>query len=815
MKERNSPTVKMIEKLNALLPTLTEDEAKVARYQIERLSEENPFLGAPEKASRTLLECWESRDITRRKILDERLAREKKLLQGYKVILRTESTENVLRVVEYTQKKIYFITKELDAIERFLLNALPRGMRQLEDRNTPKSSGARKETVQTAESPSAQAQKESEKELETLGAPKNGKANFLLSSFTSCNPQHKNCRISVYVDGNAMAEVEADKLGTGEIVSLEFRRSKEIEIAITSGEDVLMGWLFFHVSDLLPAVGMRKKEMFYTIGDKSTLVISVGECVFEHEDKLKRNEVALISCTVSNHTMRKIDNMVEYQCGFCEAAGKAYSSNIYYRCTMCKFTCHMSCLCKLFFECVKYLHRKKEEEERARMEEKIERIKQGRVAMIKTVVKILEKPNDERMQDSTARSIADKRSSMQCTPFLPTKRYNVEHMLEKKKVFGMSWCYHCGERLGIFSVEQECTVCGHTFHNACRSSLFASCGVTEELLLRLMQIQPKREKEEDETIELSEFKFLHLLGKGTFAIVYLCEWRGEKVALKAIAKKKIIAQNAAAFVEAERKCLELVSKSKNPFLAQLRGNFQTKTHVFFVVEFLSGGDLYHHMLHSVLEPRTLQVILAEIVLGLEWLHKNNIIYRDLKPENVMFTADGHIKLTDFGLCAIGRPRGVFHTFCGTIDSVAPEVIDGQYTSCADWWSLGVLAYKLVLKKSPFDEDSPEEMFTVIQNDMPADMNRLKGPIHSLIEGLLVKNPEKRLGAKSVAEIKKHEYFHGIDWGLVAEKKVPTGWQCSTQLEANFDQQYTKQSICNFKVEDEPVSALEDAYFQNF
>lgn len=800
MKERNSPTVKMIEKLNALLPTLTEDEAKVARYQIERLSEDNPFLGAPEKASKTLLECWETRDIMRRKVLGGRLAREKKLLQGYKLILRTESTEKVLRVVEYTQKKIYFISKELDAIGRFLLDALPRGKRQLGDGCAAQPSDV---------------QKESERDHESPGPPKNGKANFLLSSFTSCNPQHKNCRITVYLDGNPVADVQADKLGSGEIVSLEFRRAKEIEIAITSGEDVLMGWLFFHVSDLPPAVGMRKKELFYTIGDKSTLVISVGECVFEREEKLERSEVALISCNVSNHNMRKIDNMVEYQCGFCETAGKAHSSSIYYRCTVCKFTCHMSCLCKLFFECIKYLHRKKEEEERARMEEKIERVKQGRLAMIQTVVKILEKPDDKRARNGTAKSIAEKKGA-QSAPFLPTKRYNVEHMLEKKKVFGMSWCYHCGERLGIFSVEQECTVCCHTFHNACRSSLFASCGVTEELLLRLMQIQPKQEKEEDEATELSEFKLLCLLGKGTFGLVYLCEWKGEKVALKAIAKKKIIAQNAAAFVEAERKCFELASKSKNPFLAQMRRHFQTKTHVFFVVEFLPGGDLYHHMHHNILQQRTLQVVLAEIVLGLDWMHRNNIVYRDLKPENVMFTSDGHIKLTDFGLCAIGRPRGVFHTFCGTIDSVAPEVIDGQYTSCADWWSLGVLAYKLVLKKSPFDEDTPEEMFTAIQNDVPADMGRIQGPLRSLIEGLLVKNPEKRLGAKSVREIKKHEYFRGVDWELVAEKKVPTGWQCSTQLDVNFDGAYIKQKVAaSLKAKEEPVSALQDAYFQNF
>ena len=129
----------------------------------------------------------------------------------------------------------------------------------------------------------------------------------------------------------------------------------------------------------------------------------------------------------------------------------------------------------------------------------------------------------------------------------------------------------------------------------------------------------------------------------------------------------------------------------SPFIVQLHYAFQTPEKLYFVMEFLVGGELFYHLRKEkkFTEERTV-FYAAEITLAIECLHKNNVIYRDLKPENVLLDADGHVKITDFGLSKQGVAQGQkkAYTFCGTPEYLAPEIIKGVgHDKAVDWWSL--------------------------------------------------------------------------------------------------------------------------------
>lgn len=134
----------------------------------------------------------------------------------------------------------------------------------------------------------------------------------------------------------------------------------------------------------------------------------------------------------------------------------------------------------------------------------------------------------------------------------------------------------------------------------------------------------------------------------------------------------------------------ILEKLNHPFIVKLHYAFQTPEKLYFVIDFLNGGELFWHLRkeHRFSEDRT-RFYAAEIVLALECLHKNGVIYRDLKPENVLLDKDGHIKLTDFGLSKTGiSGDNMSYTFCGTPEYLAPEIVKGSgHNKAVDWWSL--------------------------------------------------------------------------------------------------------------------------------
>ncbi|CDQ96412.1 unnamed protein product [Oncorhynchus mykiss] len=166
---------------------------------------------------------------------------------------------------------------------------------------------------------------------------------------------------------------------------------------------------------------------------------------------------------------------------------------------------------------------------------------------------------------------------------------------------------------------------------------------------------------------------------------------------------------------------------------------------------------------------------AEIVSALDYLHSAKIVYRDLKLENLMLDKDGHVKITDFGLCKEGiTDAATMKTFCGTPEYLAPEVLeDNDYGRAVDWWGLGVVMYEMMCGRLPFYNQDHEKLFELILMEDIKFPRTLSSDAKSLLSGLLIKDPNKRLGGgpDDAKEIMGHSFFTGIEWQDVYDKKV--------------------------------------------
>lgn len=221
-------------------------------------------------------------------------------------------------------------------------------------------------------------------------------------------------------------------------------------------------------------------------------------------------------------------------------------------------------------------------------------------------------------------------------------------------------------------------------------------------------------------MSIENFRLISVLGRGHFGKVILSQYRstGEYFAIKALKKGDIIARDEVESLLSEKRIFEVANSIRHPFLVNLFACFQTEAHVCFVMEYAAGGDLMMHIHADVFsEPRAV-FYAACVVLGLQFLHENKIIYRDLKLDNLLLDTEGYVKIADFGLCKEGMGYGDrTGTFCGTPEFLAPEVLtETSYTRAVDWWGLGVLIFEMLVGESPFPGDDEEEVFDSIVNE---------------------------------------------------------------------------------------------------
>lgn len=194
---------------------------------------------------------------------------------------------------------------------------------------------------------------------------------------------------------------------------------------------------------------------------------------------------------------------------------------------------------------------------------------------------------------------------------------------------------------------------------------------------------------------LDNFELIKVIGRGSYAKVFLVEYKKSKkcYAMKVIKKSMVNDDEDIDWVQTEKHVFE--QATNHPFLVGLHSCFQTESRLFFVIEYLCGGDLMYHMQRKRKLPEDhARFYAAEIVVALDFLHSKGIIYRDLKLDNVLLDIDGHVKLTDYGMCKEGLNKGeLTSTFCGTPNYIAPEMLRGEaYDFSVDWWALGVLCF---------------------------------------------------------------------------------------------------------------------------
>lgn len=303
----------------------------------------------------------------------------------------------------------------------------------------------------------------------------------------------------------------------------------------------------------------------------------------------------------------------------------------------------------------------------------------------------------------------------------------------------------------------------------------------------------------------SDFEPMTCLGKGTYGTVLLVKQRatGRLYAQKQLRKasltvhKKLVEQT-----KTERVILESVNR--HPFVVKLYYAFQDREKLYLILEYAQGGELFHHLaIERMFSEEIAAFYMAEMVLALEHLHKNvGVVYRDLKPENCLLDAEGHLLLTDFGLSKVAvEGDGGCRSFLGTVEYMAPEVVQSlQYGTAVDWWSLGALGYDLLTGSPPFTGGNHKKIQEKILRQKLVLPYFLGPDAKDLLTRLLRKEPRKRLGTnmpRDMQTIKKHRFFRKIDWKALERRELDPPIKpliTDPELAENFSNDFTDLAV---------------------
>lgn len=316
-----------------------------------------------------------------------------------------------------------------------------------------------------------------------------------------------------------------------------------------------------------------------------------------------------------------------------------------------------------------------------------------------------------------------------------------------------------------------------------------------------------------------DLETLVVLGEGAFGQVvqvrYLCENPSAVFALKVVEKKRLKGEALRLAVN-ER---SVHTQLNHPFLVKLVRSFQCEKRVYFLLEYVPGGDLHNRLQSAGRFSEEVALFYAcEAVLALSFLHSSGFVFRDLKPENVLIDAQGHIKLADFGF-AKSLDEGRTFTLCGTAAYMAPEMLlrykSEGYSKSVDWWAFGVLLLEMLSGSNPFEDKDPMAVYENIVQMRFALPKYLSSAVKNLILSLLTR-AEKRLGVSDDGEsIMQHEFFNGVCFEEVLKKNIEAPWipELKNITDAsNFKDAFGCGSLCSkglLKTEDQ------DAVFQDF
>lgn len=272
---------------------------------------------------------------------------------------------------------------------------------------------------------------------------------------------------------------------------------------------------------------------------------------------------------------------------------------------------------------------------------------------------------------------------------------------------------------------------------------------------------------------LNDFDLLRTLGTGSFGRVHLVQSKHNQrfYAIKVLKKAQVVKMKQVEHTNDERRMLGEV---KHPFLITLWGTFQDARNLYMVMDFVEGGELFSLLRKSGRFPNPVaKFYAAEVTLALEYLHARNIIYRDLKPENLLLDRHGHLKITDFGFAK--RVPDKTWTLCGTPDYLAPEVVSNKgYNKSVDWWSLGILIYEMLCGYTPFwDNGSPMKIYENILRGKVKYPAYVHPDAQDLLERLITPDLTKRLGNLfgGPQDVKEHPWFSEVTWDRLSKTDI--------------------------------------------
>ncbi|CAD8087289.1 unnamed protein product [Paramecium primaurelia] len=277
---------------------------------------------------------------------------------------------------------------------------------------------------------------------------------------------------------------------------------------------------------------------------------------------------------------------------------------------------------------------------------------------------------------------------------------------------------------------------------------------------------------ETKKVKLADYEIMNTLGTGSFGRVRLAKQKSNNkyVALKMLKKIEILRLKQVDHIISE---FNILKQIKHPFLIEMNGYTQDERYLYFVLEYIQGGELFTYLRNAgTVQNEEAQFYSAQVVLMFEYLHTKNIVYRDLKPENLLVQNDGYLKLTDFGFAKVVEDRT--YTLCGTPEYLAPEILLNKgHSKPVDWWCLGIFLYEMLAGIDPFNDEDPMAIYQKILKGKVKFPRNFDNEAKSLVKHLLEQDVTKRFGnlKNGVDDIKQHKWYETLNWKDLFIKKL--------------------------------------------